>query len=126
MVAREARALREARVQPDGVAMPRIVVIGAGVSGLAAAWAARRAAEDAGRTLEVLVLERDADVGGKARTLRHDGFLIEAGPTSYLDDSLALAALISEAGLDARKAKPSRAAAHRFLVISGTLRELGP
>ena len=40
--AREARRRVEARVQPHGVAMRRLVVIGGGISGLAAAWRAKR------------------------------------------------------------------------------------
>ncbi len=106
--------------------MPRLVVVGAGVSGLAAAWAARAEAARAGAPLEIVVLERDATVGGKARTVRRDGFLVEAGPTSYLDDSLALDALITDAGLAPRKLAASASAAHRFLVMGGRLRELGP
>ena len=44
----------------------RIVVVGAGISGLAAAWTAARRAREAGLDLEVVVLERDPVVGGKA------------------------------------------------------------
>ena len=65
----------------------RIVVVGAGVSGLAAAHRLAKSAAAAGRDLDVLVLERGAQVGGKARTLHEGGFRIETGPTSYLDNS---------------------------------------
>lgn len=106
--------------------MPRLVVVGAGVSGLAAAWAARADAAKAGVPLEIVVLERDGTIGGKARTVRRDGFLVETGPTSYLDDSLALDALIADAGLAPHKLAASAPAAHRFLVMGGRLRELGP
>jgi oxygen-dependent protoporphyrinogen oxidase len=103
----------------------RLVVVGAGVSGLAAAWAARRASEEAGAPREIVVLERDREPGGKARTLRRDGFLVETGPTSYLDDSLELDDLVRQLGIEGRKVPASRAAARRFLVRAGRLRELG-
>ena len=106
--------------------MARLVIIGAGVSGLSAAWAARGAFAAAGASHEILVLERGAEPGGKARTVRRDGFLVETGPTSYLDDSLALDALIAEAGLASAKLAASASSAHRFLVFGGRLRELGP
>ena len=55
--------------------MGRIVVIGAGVGGLAAALVA------AGRGCEVLVLERAAGPGGKLREIEIEGRRIDAGPT---------------------------------------------
>jgi len=58
-------------------AMKRLVVIGAGISGLAAAHTAvQKVNSDAGQIpggLEVIVLERDSRAGGKVRTIREDG-----------------------------------------------------
>jgi oxygen-dependent protoporphyrinogen oxidase len=105
--------------------MARLVVVGGGVSGLAAAWAARSVREGNGAPFEIVVLERGAEVGGKIRTVRRDGFLVECGPTSYMDDSLALNRLIDDVGLSGRKLASSAASAHRFLVRDGKLRELG-
>ncbi|MGB3808091.1 MAG: 1-hydroxycarotenoid 3,4-desaturase CrtD [Erythrobacter sp.] len=53
----------------------RVVVIGAGMGGLASA--ARLAA----RGYDVTVLEKEASVGGKARQVEVDGRMVEAGPT---------------------------------------------
>jgi phytoene dehydrogenase-like protein len=66
-----------------------VVVIGAGLGGmLAAAMLARR-----GR--RVLVLERDAQVGGRLRSYDVDGYVIDAGaylwPNSHLGHALAAA-----------------------------------
>ncbi len=61
--------------------MRRIVVVGAGVAGLAAARELLRLAPGA----EVVVLERDARVGGLIETeSTQDGFLVEHGPDSLL------------------------------------------
>lgn len=93
----------------------RLVVIGGGISGLAAAWAAHGAAE-------VVVLEREAQPGGKALSLAERGFLVEAGPTGYLDNEPELDRLVAAAGLS--KVAADRAAARRFIVRGGRMREV--
>ncbi len=100
----------------------RIVVIGGGISGLAAA---RAAADQAGAFpggLEVVVLEREPVVGGKVRTAHDDGWLVEEGPTGFLDNEPAIDRLVAAAGLE--KLPADEAAAHRFLVRAGTMREI--
>ncbi|HEX6918032.1 MAG TPA: phytoene desaturase family protein, partial [Phycicoccus sp.] len=52
----------------------RVVVVGAGLSGLAAACHLVAAGHD------VTVLEREAEVGGRAGVLRLDGFRFDTGP----------------------------------------------
>jgi protoporphyrinogen/coproporphyrinogen III oxidase len=52
-----------------------VVVVGAGPSGLAAAWRLREAGVD------VVVLERRDRVGGQLHTITQDGFVLEAGTT---------------------------------------------
>jgi protoporphyrinogen oxidase len=49
------------------------VVVGGGPAGLTAAYALARAG------VPSIVLEKDAQVGGHARTVRHDGFLFDVG-----------------------------------------------
>jgi protoporphyrinogen oxidase len=51
----------------------KVVIIGAGPAGLTAAYALQKAG------VPSLVLEKDAHVGGHARTVRHDGFLFDIG-----------------------------------------------
>ena len=55
--------------------MSRVVVIGAGLSGLAAAC------HLTGRGYEVTVVERDALPGGRSGQLSRDGFTFDTGPT---------------------------------------------
>jgi oxygen-dependent protoporphyrinogen oxidase len=56
--------------------MPETIIIGAGISGLTAAWRARQAGRD------VLLLEASDRPGGVIRTESVDGFLVERGPNS--------------------------------------------
>ncbi len=70
-----------------------VLVIGAGITGLAAAWELRAD----GR--EVIVLEAADRPGGKVHTEVRDGFRIEHGPDSVITYRPAALALIRELGL---------------------------
>ncbi|MDR7507079.1 MAG: protoporphyrinogen oxidase [Armatimonadota bacterium] len=61
----------------------RVVVVGGGIAGLAAAWALDRAAR-AGAAVEPWLVESADRLGGKVLTERVGGFLVEAGPDSFL------------------------------------------
>jgi oxygen-dependent protoporphyrinogen oxidase len=65
--------------------MKQVAIIGAGVSGLAAATAIQRAKE-AGTDVEFTLFERSARLGGVMVTEQIDGCLIEAGPDSFLSE----------------------------------------
>ena len=77
-------------LQPAGV-----VVVGGGIAGLAAAR--RLTALTPG--VPVTLVEREPCLGGKLRTERSDGFVIEAGPESFLAAKPRGAALCRELGL---------------------------
>lgn len=104
--------------------MKRLVVVGAGVSGLAAAHRAAALAGERGLPLEILVLEREAAVGGKVSTVNERDFLIEAGPTGYLDNEESVDGMLESSGMLDEKIPAQAAAAHRFLVHAGRVREV--
>ena len=56
----------------------RLLVVGGGITGLAAAWEAVRSSDG---PVEVLLVEASGRFGGKVHTERTDGLLIEHGPT---------------------------------------------
>lgn len=58
----------------------RIIILGAGVSGLGAAWRL------ASNNFSVDVLESDSRVGGLASTVYEDGYAIDYGPHSFFSD----------------------------------------
>jgi oxygen-dependent protoporphyrinogen oxidase len=74
---------------------PQVVVIGGGISGLAAA---RKVLQDAPQS-QVTVLESEAQFGGKIRTERVDDFVIEGGPDSFLSAKPRGVGLATELGL---------------------------
>jgi oxygen-dependent protoporphyrinogen oxidase len=65
-------------------ATTRVTVVGGGITGLACAWKLVRRAEKAGRALDVRVIEKSARVGGNIQTERKGGFVIDAGPDSWI------------------------------------------
>ncbi|HEX8939355.1 MAG TPA: protoporphyrinogen oxidase [Candidatus Limnocylindrales bacterium] len=69
------------------------VVVGGGLTGLAAAYELGRAG------VPTLLLEASERLGGKVRTDRVDGFLVESGPDSFVSYRPAGLQLIAELGL---------------------------
>ena len=62
----------------------RVVVLGAGATGLTSAYELLKRAERDRLHLEVVVLEGSARAGGKIFTETRDGAVIEAGPDSFV------------------------------------------
>ncbi len=106
--------------------MRRLVIVGGGVSGLAAAWAARQAAARLESGLDVLVLERSSAVGGKATSLARDGWLVEAGPSGFLGGRPEMERLIESVGLASERVPANQASARRFLFRAGRMRRVVP
>jgi len=77
----------------------RLVVVGGGITGLAAARAALLRANESGRPLAVTVLESSARFGGNLVTERVGGFLLDGGPDSWVSSKPHATALARELGL---------------------------
>ncbi len=76
----------------------RVAVLGGGIAGLAAAYTLARARQSGAPVEELLIEARDR-LGGVIRTERFEGFVIEAGPDSFLAEKPEAAALARELGL---------------------------
>ena len=85
--------------EPAGRRPWAVAVVGGGITGLAAAHAAIAAGRRRGRAVSVTVLEGSARLGGNLVTERVDGFLLDAGPDSWVASKPQATALALELGL---------------------------
>jgi oxygen-dependent protoporphyrinogen oxidase len=93
----------------------QVIVVGAGIAGLAAAFELQRAGFD------VTVLERSDDVGGRMQTVQRDGFRIDTGATILLSSFTAVLGLAAEAGL-ASQVQPT--SDHVGVIRDGTIHRM--
>lgn len=90
-----------------------IAVIGAGITGLAAAYELKK------RGLPVRVYEAGERAGGVIRTVRRDGYMLECGPNTLLETDPRIPELIREIGLGADMLYSSPKADKRWIVRGG-------
>ncbi len=88
----------------------RVIVVGGGVSGLAAAHRLTELGEEKHPAPEILLLEAGPRLGGAVLTERVDDFLVEAGPDSFIREKPWALALCERLGLGPRliSTNPSR------------------
>jgi protoporphyrinogen/coproporphyrinogen III oxidase len=82
--AKKAAPYHESDRSSDPGITARVVVIGGGLSGLAAAHRIHERRLTLRRPVELLVLEAKEQTGGVIRTDRFDGFCVEGGPDSFI------------------------------------------
>jgi protoporphyrinogen/coproporphyrinogen III oxidase len=87
-----------------------VAIIGAGITGLTAAFYLKR------KGVPVTVYEAGTRAGGVIRSSRQNGFLAESGPNTILETSPKISELIRDAGLESRKFATNPQADVRFVV----------
>jgi len=98
--------------------MPRIAIIGGGISGLTLAYRLKQYLADA----DVQILESEKSIGGKIGSIKDQGFLYESGPNGFLDSNPSTLNLSKELGLAEQLAPANEVAAKkRFLFLGGKL-----
>jgi oxygen-dependent protoporphyrinogen oxidase len=90
--------------------MKSVAIIGAGITGLTAAFYLKRAG------VPVTVYEAGRRVGGVIQSIRKDGFLAEFGPNTILETSPKIAQLVRDAGLESRRQNSYPKAEARYVV----------
>lgn len=67
-------------------ATARIIVIGAGITGLSAAHRLLELADEHRQPIDLTLLEASARPGGVIHTIRRDGFVLDVGPDNFITD----------------------------------------
>ena len=98
--------------------MPKVVIIGGGISGLTTAWWLHKAGCD------VLVLEKDSQVGGTMQTIHDNGWLVEIGPNSALETTPLFQTLFDDLGLQDEVVYANEVSNKRYIVRNGQLHAL--
>ncbi|HXC53336.1 MAG TPA: protoporphyrinogen oxidase [Candidatus Limnocylindrales bacterium] len=80
----------------------RIVIVGAGIAGLSAAYRAHRLAAERKLDAEIIVLESSARIGGVIESVNRGGCVMELGPDSIITEKPWARALCEEIGLGPR------------------------
>ena len=104
--------------------VPRVVVLGGGVSGLAVAYELVERAREESLALDVALYDENGWPGGKIRSVRQEGYTLEWGPNGFLDSKPATLELVERLGLSPRLLRSDDAARRRFVLSRGALRAL--
>lgn len=107
----------------DGQELRRIVVIGAGIAGLAAAHYIKKGLDGAPNT-EVMVLERFVKAGGSISTYEVDEFILELGPDMFLTEKPEALQFCKELGLEDKIIGTNEACRSSFVAHEGKLHRL--
>lgn len=100
---------------------PSVVVVGGGITGLSAVYFLLQRSRRADRPLRVTLVEAER-LGGKIRTERVDGFVVEGGPDAFLAQKPWAARLCRELGRGEQLVVPRPG--KTYVLVGGRLRRL--
>lgn len=96
----------------------KIVILGAGISGLATAFWLNK------NGFDVTILEAQSQVGGAMQTSHEDDFLIDFGPNSGLETTSLIRQIVDEVGLSDEMIYASEISSKRYILRNDKLHEL--
>ncbi len=101
----------------------RIVIIGGGITGLAAAHRLFELANQTDQQIDVVLLEASSRLGGVLKTENRGGFLIEAGADSFISEKPEAIELAKRIGLESHLIQTNKDHRRSFIVRNGRLRQ---
>ncbi len=101
-----------------------VIVVGAGISGLSAAYFVREQSKAQQNPVELAVFEAQERPGGVISTTFHDGFVVENGPDSFLTDKPWALALAYKLGLENELIGTREESRKIYVVRNGRLIEI--
>jgi oxygen-dependent protoporphyrinogen oxidase len=100
--------------------MKRIAIIGGGIAGLSAAFYLERARRG-GADLQWTLFEKSERLGGVIRTEHREGFVLEAGPDSFLTTKPEAARLCQELGIGSELISSNDAGRKTYILVKSKL-----
>ena len=104
--------------------MKRVIVVGGGIAGLAAAHRLAELARANSLSIDITLLEASSRLGGSIATERVGDFLVEAGPDSFITEKPWALRLCERLGLTSRLVSTQSAHQKIYIVHGGKLVEL--
>lgn len=104
--------------------MPRVVVIGGGVAGMALAWELLERSARSTDRVEVTCHEAGHFPGGAVQTERTAGFLLESGPIGLRESGAHVRSMIRRLGLEPRRVVATAASSAHHVFRAGRLQPL--
>jgi protoporphyrinogen/coproporphyrinogen III oxidase len=98
----------------------RVAIIGGGIAGLSAAYYLEKA-KRGGAAIEWTLFEKSGRLGGVIQTERRDGFILEAGPDSFLTIKPDGARLCRDLGIGGRLIASNDAERKTYILVRGRL-----
>ena len=98
--------------------MKKAIVVGGGVSGISTAYLIKKYTD-----FSVSVIEKER-LGGKAVTVKTNGYLIETGPNGFLSNKGEIKKLIEESNFESEVIQSNGNANRKFIFSSGKLWEV--
>ncbi len=102
----------------------RVIIVGGGISGLAAAYRLCELSRAQGMSLNITVLEAKDRFGGVIETETKDGFLLEGGPDAFISDKPWALDLCKRLGLENELIMTQTEMRRSFIVHRGRLAEV--
>jgi oxygen-dependent protoporphyrinogen oxidase len=107
-----------------GNSCKKVVVVGGGITGLSAAFYTQKLFEERQISVEITIVEKGQELGGKIRTLYRDGFIIERGQASFMSRKLPMITLTKELGLEFELTATNPQAKTNYILNKGRLHKM--
>jgi len=96
-----------------------IAVVGGGISGVSAAYIINKHTEH-----NVMLIEKDQELGGKSKTIHDSGYTIETGSNGFLDNKEEILKLVEESDFERNMIQSRDESRRRFIFSDDRLFEL--
>jgi protoporphyrinogen/coproporphyrinogen III oxidase len=96
----------------------KIVILGAGISGLTTAYLLFR------KGMDVTVIEKKNEVGGSIESIKEDGYIFDRGPNSGLETTQVISELVEGLNLKDQFVYANKAGNKRYILRNGQLHPL--